>query len=60
MNTKTTPTALEFSPEGGAIYVGTEDGKLLVIDLRSLDKPTKVIVVSEIGDPIRTLTNQVA
>jgi protein NEDD1 len=59
VNTKTTPTALEFSPEGGAIYVGTDDGRLLVVDLRSLDKPAKVIIVSEIGDPIRTLSIQV-
>jgi hypothetical protein len=60
VNIKITPTALEFSPEGGAIYLGTDDGKLLVIDLRSLDKPAKLISVSEIGDPIRTLSIQVA
>jgi hypothetical protein len=56
VNIKTNPTALEFSPEGGAIYLGTDDGKLLVVDLRNLDKPAKMIIVSEIGDPIRTLS----
>ena len=58
VNIKTNPTALEFSPEGGAIYLGTDDGRLLVVDLRNLDKPPKTIVVSEISDPIRTLSIQ--
>jgi hypothetical protein len=60
VNIKTNPTALDFSPEGGSIYIGTDDGKLLVVDLRNLDKPAKLIIVSEIGDPIRTLSIQVA
>ena len=34
-------TACEFSPEGALIYVGTELGKLLIIDLRGLEKPPR-------------------
>lgn len=60
VNIKANLTALEFSPEGGSIYLGTDDGKLLVVDLRNLDKPAKVVIVSQIGDPIRTLNFQVA
>ncbi len=56
---KASLTTLDFSPEGGAIYVGTDDGKLLIVDLRSLDKPPKTIVLSEGGDPVRTINIQV-
>lgn len=52
-------TTIEFSPEGASIYLGTETGKLLVQDLRALDKPPKSIVVSESGNPIDTLAVQV-
>lgn len=59
MNVKANPTALEFSPEGSAIFVGTGSGKLLFVDLRSLDKSPKMITISEKGNPIQTMSIQV-
>jgi protein NEDD1 len=41
---KTPLTSLAFSPEGAALYVGTEHGKVLVLDLRALDKDPAVVV----------------
>lgn len=56
---KVSPTTIGFSPEGASIYVGTENGKLLVQDLRALDKPPKSFIVSELGHSIDTLAVQV-
>jgi protein NEDD1 len=50
---------LGFSPEGAAIYLGTDTGKILVIDLRALDKPPKTITVSESCSRIQTISVQV-
>ncbi|KAF7778473.1 hypothetical protein Agabi119p4_2818 [Agaricus bisporus var. burnettii] len=55
---KVSPTTIGFSPEGASIYVGTENGKLLVQDLRALDKPPKSFIVSELGHSIDTLAVQ--
>ena len=52
-------TTIAFSPEGAAIYLGTENGKIIVIDLRALDKPPKAVVVSETGNRIETISIQV-
>ncbi|KAF9449596.1 YVTN repeat-like/Quino protein amine dehydrogenase [Macrolepiota fuliginosa MF-IS2] len=52
---KVSLTTIAFSPEGASIYLGTEDGRLLVQDLRALDKPPKSTVVSESGNFISTL-----
>lgn len=52
-------TALGFSPEGAAIYLGTNTGKLLVLDLRSLDKPAKPIILSNNGSRVETISVQV-
>jgi WD40 repeat protein len=59
LNLKVPLTSLEFSPEGSSIYVGTENGKLLILDLRSLDKPHKTIVISDAGYRIETMSVQV-
>ena len=59
LNTKTALTAIEFSPEGAAIYLGTENGKVLVVDLRGLDKPPKAVVVSDTGRRVETISVQV-
>ncbi len=59
LNLKEPLTTIAFSPEGAAIYLGTENGRLLIQDLRSLDKVPLSTVVSESGNPIRTLTVQV-
>ncbi|KAJ3512484.1 hypothetical protein NLJ89_g3491 [Agrocybe chaxingu] len=37
-------TRIVFSPEGGCIYLGTERGSLLLVDLRGLDKLPKPII----------------
>jgi protein NEDD1 len=52
-------TSLVFSPEGAALYVGTDDGKLLILDLRALDKPPKEIVVNEGGQRVVCVAVQV-
>jgi protein NEDD1 len=44
-------TSLAFSPEGAALYVGTEQGKLLVLDLRALEKEP-VVLASQDGEQI--------
>lgn len=59
LNVKVPLTTIGFSPEGAAIYLGTENGKILVIDLRALDKPPKSVVVSETGNRIETISIQV-
>jgi protein NEDD1 len=59
LNVKVPLTTIGFSPEGAAIYLGTENGKILVIDLRALDKPPKAVVVSETGNRIETISIQV-
>lgn len=48
-----------FSPDGAAIYLGTNNGKLLILDLRALDKPPKTVVVSESGSRVETISVQV-
>ncbi|CAA7270979.1 unnamed protein product [Cyclocybe aegerita] len=51
-------TRIVFSPEGGCIYLGTEHGSLLLVDLRGLDKPPKPIIVSETGNRVQTISIQ--
>ncbi|KIP12290.1 hypothetical protein PHLGIDRAFT_21101 [Phlebiopsis gigantea 11061_1 CR5-6] len=45
-------TSLVFSPEGAALYGGAEDGRVLVLDLRALDKPAKSITVNSDNERI--------
>ncbi|THV04010.1 WD40 repeat-like protein [Dendrothele bispora CBS 962.96] len=52
LNVKVPLTSLSFSPEGASIYLGTENGKILIVDLRGLDKPPRVIVLSEVGSSV--------
>jgi protein NEDD1 len=59
LNLKVPLTSLEFSPEGAAIYAGTENGKLLITDLRGLDKGPKTIVISDAGSRIESMSIQV-
>ncbi|KAK0482661.1 WD40-repeat-containing domain protein [Armillaria novae-zelandiae] len=49
LNLKVPLTSISFSPEGAFIYVGTETGKFLILDLRALDKAPKSIAISESG-----------
>ncbi|KAK0439556.1 WD40-repeat-containing domain protein [Armillaria borealis] len=49
LNLKVPLTSISFSPEGASIYVGTETGKFLILDLRALDKAPKSIAISESG-----------
>ena len=48
-----------FSPEGAALYAGTENGKVLVLDLRALDKPAKVIAVGSEIEAVVCMSVQV-
>ena len=41
-------TSLLFSVDGASLYVGTEDGKLLLQTLRSTEAP-KIIAVGGLG-----------
>lgn len=59
MPLRITVTSLVFSPEGASLYAGTEDGKILMLDLRGLDKPPKCIIVSETGQKIVSMAVQV-
>ena len=59
VDVRTRITSLVFSPEGAAMYIGTDGGNLLVVDLRSLDKPPKSISASEIGSRVECLVVQV-
>jgi len=45
---KVTVTSLLFSVDGATLYIGTEDGKLLLQTLRSTEAP-RVIAVGERG-----------
>ncbi|KAJ7046715.1 WD40-repeat-containing domain protein [Mycena alexandri] len=58
LNLKVPLTSIAFSPEGGSIYLGTENGKLLIMDLRALDKPPKAVVISDNGSRVQTMTAQ--
>jgi protein NEDD1 len=53
-------TSASFSPEGAALYFGTENGKLLIVDLRALDKPPKSIIVGEGRCRIECMSFQVS
>ena len=50
---------MSFSQDGASVYLGTSDGRLLVVDLRALDKPPKEIVVNPDGKPIAAIAIQV-
>ncbi|EGN95752.1 hypothetical protein SERLA73DRAFT_76818 [Serpula lacrymans var. lacrymans S7.3] len=58
VNLKIPLTSLAFTAEGAALYLGTENGKLLVLDLRALDKPPKSIAVGQNGSRIETMSVQ--
>ncbi|KAI0780636.1 WD40-repeat-containing domain protein [Trametes elegans] len=51
-------TCLSFSAEGAALYAGTENGKFLLLDLRTLDKPPKTVTLSTNGDRVVALAVQ--
>ncbi|TFK72737.1 WD40 repeat-like protein [Pluteus cervinus] len=51
-------TSISFSPEGASIYLGTEDGRLLILDLRALDRTPKIILMSQTGQRIESLSVQ--
>ena len=59
LNLKMPLTSASFSPEGASLYFGTENGKLLTVDLRVLDKPPKCVSVGEGGHRIECISFQV-
>ncbi|KAJ7273645.1 WD40-repeat-containing domain protein [Mycena haematopus] len=58
LNLKVPLTSAAFSPSGESIYFGTENGKLLILDLRALDKPPRAVIISERGCRVQTITVQ--
>ncbi|KAK7014919.1 WD40 repeat-like protein [Favolaschia claudopus] len=56
LNLKVRLTSIAFSPSGESIYLGT-DGKLLILDLRVLDKPPKAVVMGS-GSRVQTIAAQ--
>ncbi|KAK0211332.1 WD40-repeat-containing domain protein [Desarmillaria ectypa] len=58
LNLKVPLTSISFSPEGASIYVGTETGKFLILDLRALDKAPKSIAISDSGCRVETFCVQ--
>ena len=50
-NYGTTLTSLTFSPDGATLYIGTENGALLVQTLRVVEPPKTV----DLGDRIQCL-----
>lgn len=59
LNLKMPLTSASFSPEGTALYFGTENGKLLIVDLRMLDKAPQCINISEGGCRVQCMSFQV-
>lgn len=59
MSLHATVTCMTFSAEGAALYAGTDDGRLLTVDLRALDKPAKAVTLSDSILPIICLSIQV-
>jgi len=59
VNVKTPLTCCAFTAEGAAIYLGTESGKLLILDLRSLEKEPKSFTIGDGGAPIKAINVQV-
>lgn len=53
-NYKVPVTSLVFSPDGATLYIGSEDGKLLVQTLRTMDAP-KTVTIGEHGHKIEGL-----
>ncbi|KAG9123866.1 hypothetical protein FRC07_013685 [Ceratobasidium sp. 392] len=49
-------SAMSFSHDGGAIIVGTEAGRVLQLNLRSIDKPAQAVVVDPAGGKIGGLS----
>ncbi|KAJ3733310.1 hypothetical protein DFJ43DRAFT_1068423 [Lentinula guzmanii] len=58
INVKMPLASLSFSQEGASIYLGTGNGRLLILDLRVLDKPPKSIVLNETGARLTTISVQ--
>ncbi|KAF8447640.1 WD40-repeat-containing domain protein [Boletus edulis BED1] len=58
VNVKTSLTCCAFTAEGAAIYLGTESGKLLILDLRSLEKEPKSFIIGDNSASIKAINVQ--
>ncbi|KAF7305104.1 hypothetical protein MKEN_01225600 [Mycena kentingensis (nom. inval.)] len=58
LNLKVGVTCAAFSPEGASLFIGSDAGKLLVVDLRALDKPPKAIAIGLSDVRIETISVQ--
>ncbi|KDQ33020.1 hypothetical protein PLEOSDRAFT_1091285 [Pleurotus ostreatus PC15] len=50
--------SMSFSQDGASVYLGTCDGRLLVVDLRALEKPPKEVTVNPDNKPITAIAIQ--
>ncbi|KAF7440225.1 hypothetical protein PC9H_000569 [Pleurotus ostreatus] len=50
--------SMSFSQDGASVYLGTCDGRLLVVDLRALEKPPKEVTVNPDSKPITAIAIQ--
>lgn len=55
---KTPLTCCAFTAEGAAIYLGTENGKLFILDLRSLEKEPKSFTIGDGTAPVKAINVQ--
>ncbi|KAG6376419.1 hypothetical protein JVT61DRAFT_2406 [Boletus reticuloceps] len=60
VNVKTSLTCCAFTAEGAAIYLGTESGKLLILDLRSLEKEPRSFIIGDSSASIKAINVQVS
>ncbi|KAF9227567.1 WD40 repeat-like protein [Gyrodon lividus] len=58
VNVQTSLTSCAFTAEGAAIYLGTDNGKLMILDLRALEKEPKSIIIGDGDSPITAINVQ--
>ncbi|KIK92307.1 hypothetical protein PAXRUDRAFT_830066 [Paxillus rubicundulus Ve08.2h10] len=58
VNVQTSLTSCAFTAEGAAIYLGTENGKLMILDLRALEKEPKSVIIGDGDSPIKAINVQ--
>ncbi|KAG8217793.1 WD40-repeat-containing domain protein [Butyriboletus roseoflavus] len=58
VNVKTPLTCCAFTAEGAAIYLGTQSGKLLILDLRSLETEPKSFTIGDGSASIKAINVQ--
>ncbi|KAL4067810.1 WD40-repeat-containing domain protein [Scleroderma citrinum] len=60
VNLKKVLTALSFNAEGATIYLGTEEGTLMILNLRTLEREPNVVVIGSGNFSIQAINVQVS